>query len=761
MSGSLSLLWKGSSRAGSAFIRSGTLRAAAAASAPRFFTSSSISRSYEEEKIVIDELAKTLTPQDAETSRKMRNIGISAHIDSGKTTFTERVLFYTGRIKLIHDVRGRDGVGAKMDSMDLEREKGITIQSAATYCSWDKDDESYHFNLIDTPGHIDFTIEVERALRVLDGAVLVVCAVSGVQSQTVTVDRQMRRYNVPRVTFVNKMDRMGADPFRAIDQINQKLKIPAAAIQVPIGAERDLKGVVNIIDRVALYNEGSQGETIRKDVVPEDLKNLVEEKRNLLIEMLADVDDEIAECFIEEVEPTAEQIKGAIRRSTIARKFTPVLMGSALANKGIQPVLDAVVDFLPNPSEILNTGLDAASEEAEVNLVPSSKAPVVGSAFKLEDGRFGQLTYIRVYQGKLKKGMYITNVKTDKKVKISRLVRMHSDDMEEIDEVGPGEICATFGIDCSSGDTFTDGTIKYTMSSMFVPDAVVSLSITPKNKDTTNFSRALNKFQKEDPTFRVKFDPESKETIISGMGELHLEIYVERMKREYNIECSLGKPQVSYREAILGSTTFDETYKKQSGGLGQFARVMGELKPANGENVFETLVVGGKISDKYLFGCQKGFEDACEKGPLIGHRVLGASMLINDGATHVVDSSELAFRQATKMAFQSAFLRSTPVILEPIMKLTVTAPNEAQGAIISVLNKLQAVIQDTENVNDEFTVTADCSLNQMFGFASTLRANTQGKGEFSLEFKEYMPCQPHLQKQLIEEYEKKRQEKKK
>lgn len=727
----------------------------------RLFSKGTVARAYEDEKVIIDQLAKDLTPLDAETARKMRNIGISAHIDSGKTTFTERVLFYTGRIKAIHDVRGRDGVGAKMDSMDLEREKGITIQSAATYCSWDKDNESYHFNLIDTPGHIDFTIEVERALRVLDGAVLVVCAVSGVQSQTVTVDRQMRRYNVPRVTFVNKMDRMGADPFRAIQQINQKLKIPAAAIQVPIGAEKDLKGMVNIIDRVALYNEGSQGEIIRTDVVPEDLKELVEEKRSLLIEMLADVDDEIAECFIEEVEPTVEQIKNAIRRATIARKFTPVLMGSALANKGIQPVLDAVVDYLPNPSEILNTGLDAANEEAQINLVPSSKAPVVGLAFKLEDGKFGQLTYIRVYQGKLKKGQYITNVKTEKKVKVSRLVRMHSNDMEEIDEVGPGEICATFGIDCSSGDTFTDGTVKYTMSSMYVPDAVVSLSITPKNKDTTNFSRALNKFQKEDPTFRVKFDPESKETVISGMGELHLEIYVERMKREYNIECTLGKPQVSYREAILGSTTFDETYKKQSGGAGQFARVMGELKPAVGENLFETLVVGGKISDKYLFGCQKGFEEACEKGPLIGHRVLGASMLINDGATHVVDSSELAFKQATKMAFRSAFLKSNPVILEPIMKLTITAPNESQGAIISVLNKLMAVIQDTENVNDEFTVTADCSLNQMFGFASTLRANTQGKGEFSLEFKEYLPCQPHLQKQLIEEYEKKKNEKKK
>ncbi|CAI1573459.1 hypothetical protein SEUBUCD646_0L01350 [Saccharomyces eubayanus] len=725
----------------------------------RSFHGSSITRStYEEEKVLVDEIKQLLTPADIELSKKLRNIGISAHIDSGKTTFTERVLYYTKRIKAIHEVRGRDNVGAKMDSMDLEREKGITIQSAATYCSWDKGDKNYHFNLIDTPGHIDFTIEVERALRVLDGAVLVVCAVSGVQSQTVTVDRQMRRYNVPRVTFINKMDRMGSDPFRAIEQLNSKLKIPAAAVQIPIGAESTLSGVVDLINKVALYNKGDNGEIIEKGPVPEKLKPLMEEKRQLLIETLADVDDEMAEMFLEEKEPTIEQIKAAIRRATIARAFTPVLMGSALANTGIQPVLDAIVDFLPNPSEVLNTALDVSKNETTVNLVPAVQQPFVGLAFKLEEGKYGQLTYVRVYQGRLRKGNYITNVKTGKKVKVARLVRMHSNEMEDVDEVGSGEICATFGIDCASGDTFTDGSVQYSMSSMYVPDAVVSLSITPKSTDVSNFSKALNRFQKEDPTFRVKFDPESKETIISGMGELHLEIYVERMRREYNVECVTGKPQVSYRESITIPADFDYTHKKQSGGAGQFGRVIGTLSPVEDitkGNIFETAIVGGRIPDKYLAACGKGFEEVCEKGPLIGHRVLKVEMLINDGAIHAVDSNELSFKTATMSAFRDAFLRAQPVIMEPIMNVSVTSPNEFQGNVIGLLNKLQAVIQDTENGHDEFTLKAECALSTMFGFATSLRASTQGKGEFSLEFSHYAPTAPHVQKELISEFQKK------
>lgn len=757
-------MWKGLLGTNFQTLRRAVPRSLVPSIAWRNFCASSIRlaeavpKTYEEEKVIIDEINSTLTEKDIASSSRLRNIGISAHIDSGKTTFTERVLFYTGRIKAIHEVRGRDSVGAKMDHMDLEREKGITIQSAATYCSWEKDNKDYHFNLIDTPGHIDFTIEVERALRVLDGAVLVVCAVSGVQSQTVTVDRQMRRYNVPRITFINKMDRMGANPFRAIEQINLKLKTPAAAIQVPIGAESELKGVVNIIDRVALYNEGSQGEDIRTAEIPADLVDLVEEKRALLIETLADVDEEIADIYLEGEEPTVDQIKNAIRRATIGRKFTPVLMGSALANKGVQPVLDAVVDFLPQPNEILNTGLDISSGvETPTNLVPSSSAPFVGLAFKLEEGKYGQLTYIRVYQGKLKKGSYMNHIKSGKKVKVSRLVRMHSNDMEDVDEVGAGEICATFGIDCASGDTFIghNSDQQIAMSSMFVPEAVISLSILPKSKDNGQFSKAMNRFQKEDPTFRVKYDPESKETIISGMGELHLEIYVERMKREYGVECITGKPQVSYREAITAPTTFDYTHKKQSGGSGQYGRVMGEMKPLDGENKFSQHIVGGKIPEKFLFACSKGFEDSLEKGPLIGHRVLGVHMHINDGQTHVVDSSELSFRTATHGAFRQAFLNAQPVILEPIMSVEVSAPNEFQGPVVALINKLGGMILETVNGQDEFTVTAECSLNTMFGFSTSLRACTQGKGEFSLEFCKYSQCAPQLQRELIAEHEKK------
>lgn len=731
----------------------------------RTLTGGRVLRSYEEEKATLDELAEKIPEAEWPRVKKMRNIGISAHIDSGKTTFTERVLYYTGRIKAIHEVRGRDNVGAKMDSMALEREKGITIQSAATFCDWEKrniykdgEAEQYHFNLIDTPGHIDFTIEVERALRVLDGAVLVVCAVSGVQSQTITVDRQMRRYNVPRVTFINKMDRMGADPWRALEQLNAKLKMPAIAIQVPIGAEDKLEGVVDLINLRALYNKGKQGEIIEEGPIPEDLKSLVEEKRQLMIESLADVDDEIAEIFLEEKVPTPEQITAGIRRATIARKMTPVLMGSALANRGVQPVLDAVCDFLPNPAEVLNTGLEMGNEENKVSLIPSDKEPFVGLAFKLEEGRYGQLTYIRVYQGKLKKGMTVINAKTGNRVKLVRLARMHSDEMEDIESAGAGEICATFGIDCASGDTFTDGKANVTMSSMFVPEPVISLSITPKSgAGDTNFSKAINRFQKEDPTFKVKFDPESKETVISGMGELHLEIYVERMKREYNVECVTGKPQVAYRETITGSTGFEHTHKKQSGGAGQFAKVVGELSALsdfNQPNVFETQIVGGKIPEKFLAACQKAFEEACEKGPLTGHKVLGVKMLINDGQVHLVDSNELSFRMATLAAFKKGFQAAQPLLLEPMMEVAVTAPTEFQSAVIGLLNKRMAMISETEIGPDEFTIIAECSLNSMFGFATMLRAATQGKGEFSLEFRQYAPAPPHIQKEAIEEYQK-------
>ncbi|KAI0837026.1 translation elongation factor G [Hypoxylon sp. FL0890] len=705
-------------------------------------------------------LAK-MSPEEKKRLSKVRNIGIAAHIDSGKTTATERVLFYTGRIKAIHEVRGRDGAGAKMDSMELEREKGITIQSAATFCDWKKvengQEETYHINLIDTPGHIDFTIEVERALRVLDGAVMILCAVSGVQSQTITVDRQMKRYNVPRISFVNKMDRMGANPWKAVEQINSKLKIPAAAIQIPIGIEDQFKGVVDLIEMKAIYSEGPKGTIVRIGPVPEDLQEFAEQKRQELIEKLADVDDEIAEIFLEEGTPSNEQIKDAIRRATVALKFTPVMMGSALADKSIQPLLDAVCDYLPNPADVENVALDRSKNEAETKLVPYNSLPFVGLAFKLEENNYGQLTYIRVYQGSLKKGTYLFNSRTDKKVRIPRIVRMHSNEMEDVNEIGAGEICAVFGVECASGDTFTDGNLPYTMSSMFVPDAVMSLSIKPKRStDADNFSKAMNRFQREDPTFRLYVDEESEETIISGMGELHLEIYIERLRREYKVECVTGQPRVAYRETISQRADFDYLLRRQTGGPGDYARVVGWIEP-NAEpekNSFENQVVGGAIPDKFISACGKGFEMACDKGPLLGHKVIGAKMVVNDGATHVTDSSDFAFSLAAQMAFRKAFPEAGGQVLEPLMKTTIMAPNEFQGNILMLMNKRNATIIDTEIGTEDFTLIADCSLNAMFGFSTQLRAATQGKGEFSMEFSHYAPTPPHLQRELMAKYEK-------
>ncbi|KAJ1732773.1 Elongation factor G, mitochondrial [Coemansia biformis] len=703
-------------------------------------------------------------PDAAELERlsKLRNIGISAHIDSGKTTVTERILYYTGRIKEIHEVRGRDNVGATMDWMELEREKGITIQSAATYAQWG----DTNMNIIDTPGHVDFTIEVERALRVLDGAVLVLCSVSGVQSQTITVDRQMRRYNVPRVSFINKMDRAGANPRRIIDQIRTKLKMPAAALQVPIGAEEVFEGVVDILSNKAIYNRGARGEDVAYEDVPAHLVDKVQAAREELTSVLAEVDDEIGELFIEDTKPTTEQLSAAVRRATIARKFTPVLMGSAIKDKGIQALLDAVIRYMPTPMEVKNTMLDLSNNEAILDVVPYSNQPFVGLAFKLEECKYGQLTYIRVYQGSLVKGQFAHHVRSGKKVKISRLVRMHSNSMEDVDSVGAGEICALFGIDCASGDTFTDGRMNCSMSTMFVPEPVISLSLTPKDKTSPNFSKALNRFQREDPTFRVHVDAESKQTIISGMGELHLDIYVERMRREYNVDCVTGKPQVAFREAATRKAEFAYTHKKQTGGAGQFGRVVGYVEPIDPEeqaelpHEFVNNVVGGNIPSQYIAACEKGFMDGLREGFMIGHPIVGMRMVLQDGAAHSVDSSELAFRMATLNAFREAFRSSKPRILEPVMTVEVSAPTEFQGNVLSSINKRKGLIVDTVTQEDYCVVTAEVPLNNMFGYSTELRSGTQGKGEFSMEYKRHAAVMPDVQEELISAHQKKLAEKK-
>mmetsp|Transcript_5094 Transcript_5094/g.8911 ORF Transcript_5094/g.8911 Transcript_5094/m.8911 type:complete len:743 (+) Transcript_5094:60-2288(+) len=688
----------------------------------------------------------------AEYMSKYRNIGISAHIDSGKTTLTERILFYTGRINAIHDVKGKDGVGAKMDSMDLEREKGITIQSAATFAQWG----DHFINIIDTPGHVDFTIEVERALRVLDGGVLVLCGVAGVQSQSLTVDRQMKRYNVPRVAFINKLDRMGSNPWKVIRDLREQLALNAAAVQLPLGLEERHAGVVDLVARRSYVFAGAHGEVIEEGPVPEDLRELAQEKRHELIERLADHDDEIAELFLMEEEPDVPTLKAAIRRQTIALNFVPVFMGSAFKNKGVQALLDGVVDYLPTPREVPNTALDLDNHEAPVAVACDPAAPLVALAFKLEEGRFGQLTYMRIYQGSIKKGGWIHNLNTGKKLKVPRLVRMHSDEMEDIEEAGAGDVVAMFGVDCASMETFTDGRLKWAMTSMHVPDAVMSLAVKPKTtKMSDNFTKALTKFTKEDPTLRVHTDAVSKQTILSGMGELHLEVYLERLSREYGVECEAGQPLVNYREAVRRRAEFDHLHKKQSGGSGQYAKVVGYVEPhPEGKFEFVNEIVGTAIPPEYFPSCQKGSEEAMAKGPLTGNPVQGCRVVLTDGQAHDVDSSDLAFRLAMQGALKAAIPKANPCILEPSMSLEVVAPTEFQGGIISGLNKRMGLIQSSDVSEDggSVVVKADVPLSQMFGYSTDLRSGTQGKGEFSMEYKDHVPVPRDAQEEMVREF---------
>lgn len=688
----------------------------------------------------------------SEKMRKTRNIGISAHIDSGKTTLTERILFYTNRIHAIHEVRGKDGVGAKMDSMELERERGITIQSAATYCTW----KDTTINIIDTPGHVDFTIEVERSLRVLDGAILVLCGVSGVQSQSITVDRQMRRYKVPRVAFINKLDRTGANPFRVIDQLREKLKHNAVAVQIPIGLENNHNGVVDLVTMKAVYFEGPNGMQVVEKEIPAELVEIANQRREILLDAASIYSDELTEAILEGT-PTVEQIKAAIRKGVLELRLTPVFMGSAYKNRGVQKLLDGVTDYLACPTDVENKALDLNNEEAEVILESNPDKPLVMLAFKLEDGRYGQLTYVRIYQGKVAKGMTIHNAATKRKHNVGRLVRMHSDDMEEISVAEAGDIIALFGIDCSSGDTFTDGNISYAMESMFVPQPVISLTIECKDsKQLPNLAKALNRFTKEDPTFRTEVDKETGQTIIKGMGELHLEVYVERMRREYNVDLVTGAPQVAYRETITRRADFDYLHKKQTGGQGQFGRVAGYLEPIpleEGINYeFVDKIVGGSIPREYISSCDKGFKSCLERGSLIGFPIMGVRAVINDGAYHDVDSSDMAFQIAARYGFRQGFNKAAPIILEPIMKVEVEGPVEFQGAILGSLNQRRGMIMGTTEIDAYCKIEAEVPLGDMFGYSTVLRSSTQGKAEFSMEFSRYAPVPRHVADELMKKY---------
>jgi elongation factor G len=686
--------------------------------------------------------------------KRVRNIGISAHIDSGKTTLTERVLFYTDRIHKINEVRGKDGVGALMDSMELERERGITIASAATYCEWKKHD----INIIDTPGHVDFTVEVERSLRVLDGVVLILCAVSGVQSQSITVDQQMKRYQVPCIAFVNKCDRSGANPVKVTLQLKTKLGHNSVLMQLPIGLEDKHEGMIDLVAMKACYFEGESGERVVVKEIPDNMMEDARTAREEMIDAASLFSDELTDAVLEEAEITDDMIKAAIRTGVIARQITPVFLGSAYKNKAVQPLLDAVIDYLPSPLDITNEAIDLDNNEECVILESNFDKPTVALAFKLEDGQYGQLTYIRVYQGCITKGNTLVNSRDGKKIKAGRLIRMHASQMVDVDEIPAGHIGAMFGIDCASGDTFVSPAVNYSMLAMHVMEPVISLSIVPKdNKAQINMSKALNRFTKEDPTFKTYVDHETGETIIQGMGELHLEVYVERMKREYKAEVTTGAPRVAYRETITQKALFNYTHKKQTGGAGQYGRVAGFVEPCEEEFEFVNKITGGRIPTQYIPACEKGFLACMHKGPKLEFPVTGVRITIEDGAYHAVDSSEMAFQAAARGAFLEAYGKAKPVIKEPIMKVVIETPNEFQGSCMGLINQRRGIIQGSQEEGVMSVIESQVPLSEMFGFSTVLRSATQGKAQFTMEFSSYK----QVPQSIAEEITRQKQEEKK
>jgi elongation factor G len=582
-------------------------------------------------------------------------------------------------------------------------------------------------------------MEVERSLRVLDGAILVLCAVGGVQSQSITVDRQMKRYKVPSIAFINKCDRSGANPFRVINQLKSKLGHNAVAMQIPIGLENEAEGVVDLVSMKALYFDGDNGEIVREAEIPPNLLEDARTKREELIDAASVFSDELTEAILNESEISSALIYSAMRIGTLQRKITPVYMGSAYKNKAIQPMLDGVSYLLPCPSDVENVAMDMDNNEELVVLENDPEKPIVALAFKLEDGKYGQLTYVRVYQGTVAKGSIIVNIRNGKKVKVGRVVRMHADQMEDVEYLKSGYIGALFGIECSSGDTFTSPGTNVTMISMYVPKPVISAAITTKdNKSQMAMAKALNRFCKEDPTFKSFVDPETNETIIEGMGELHLDIYVERMRREYGADVTTGNPRVAYRETITQHADFNYTHKKQTGGSGQFARIAGFIEPvSDADFVFENKIFGGAIPTQFISACEKGFKQSMAKGPKLEFPVTGVKVLINDGASHAVDSSDMAFQACARGAFKDAYLRAKPVIHEPIMKVVVETPTEFQGAVMGLLNQRRGMIIGSQDEDVMCVIESQVPLAEMFGFSTILRSATQGKAQFTMEFSIY------------------------
>ncbi len=688
---------------------------------------------------------------------KIRNIGISAHIDSGKTTLSERMLFYAGRIHRMQEVHAGEG-GATMDFMDLERERGITITSAATQVTW-KDNS---INLIDTPGHVDFTVEVERSLRVLDGAVMILCAVGGVQSQSITVDQQMKRYRVPRIAFINKMDRVGADPDRVRVDLTEKLGLNVIPIQIHMGTGDNFEGVIDLITMEAVYFEGKDGEKPVRKPIPEKYTKAAEKARHDMLEALSMYNDCMMEMLLED-QPVGESlIRRVIREATINRDIVPMMMGSAFKNKGVQPLMDAVCNYLPSPMDRSAFARDHDNEGTETPLASDPDAPLVAMVFKIADESFGQLSYIRIYQGQLAKGQQYRNARTNRIVRVGRMVRMHANDREEIADAGPGDIVAVLAIDCASGDTICGEGLNYSLESIFVADPVISLSITPASSaDQERMAKALNRFMKEDPTFRVSTDPETGQTVIAGMGELHLDVYVERMRREFKAKVTVGAPNVSYREAPTAEAEFNYRHKKQTGGSGQFAHVVGRLIPlpadADSTYEFEDNITGGRIPNEYIPAVNKGFQAAMKKGPLAGYEIVGCKMCLDDGSSHAVDSSEMAFRIAGRDAFIEAFKKAKPRLQEPIMMVEIETPSEFQGPIVGDLNSRRGIIMETVARDNYTVIRAEVPLASMFGYATVVRGQSKGMATFSMEMCRYAQVPNKLAEEIIAQRREKQQ----
>ncbi|MCO6455795.1 MAG: elongation factor G [Pirellulaceae bacterium] len=682
---------------------------------------------------------------------QVRNIGISAHIDSGKTTLSERILYYTGRIHKIEEVRG-DGSGATMDHMELERERGITITSAATTVQW----QDHVINLIDTPGHVDFTVEVERSLRVLDGAILVLCAVGGVQSQSMTVDRQMKRYHVPRLAFINKMDRTGADAARVCRELREKLAADAILMQLPIGAGEKFAGIIDLIERRAIYFDGSNGENVRYGEIPAEMQAEAEAARSHMLEQLAMYSDEMMELLLSEEEVPIDLIHSVTRAAVQQQDATPVFVGTAYRNKGVQPLLDAIIRYLPSPNNREIKAHTFGDESTEIKLRPDPSQPFVGMAFKIVDDPYGQLTFMRVYQGKAEKGSTYVNQRTGRKDRFSRILRMHADKREEIDSAEAGDIVAIMGIDAASGDTYAPERNYCTLESMFIPDPVIKVAVSPKNRaDADKLGKALARFRKEDPTFHVNTDEETGEILLAGMGELHLEVYVERIKREYKVEVEVGAPKVSYREAPTVVAEYNYKHKKQTGGSGQYAHIVGRFEPlpadAEESYEFEEKVVGGRIPKQYLPSVEKGFRDCLMKGPVAQFPVVGLKTIVEDGSYHEVDSSDKAFQICGQGCFRETFPKTRPVLLEPIMKIEIECPENFQGAVVGDITGRRGIIMSTDMRSGVTAITAEVPLAETFGYATDLRSMTQGQGTFTMELSTYRRVPPSIQEEVIAE----------